>query len=244
MTLFFCGAIEDGNKFGRRKGVGRFGKICGIMGCNVNGVGGSQQGQQAMLPQDGRARENVGRRHQGATLPRVGCTRCGIGRVVSAMEQSCQELAERAMVLAERTLADEHCHREAAECSATLAKTSLAKEHCCSLLAEAALAEYDAQTKASWDAATVEVVKHATTLAVTVLTKLEAAPKLRYSGPPLTHFPPPRTAAEVAELNATILDKGLCHETDAKERYCDKANKEHCNKATTQEKALDDDACK
>jgi hypothetical protein len=115
------------------------------------------------------------------------------------------------MVLAERTLADEHCHREAAECSATLAKTALAKEHCCSLLAEAALVEYDAQTKASRDAAAVEVVKHATTLAVTALTKLEAAPKLRYSGPLLTHFPLPRTAAEVAKLNATILDKGLCH---------------------------------
>jgi hypothetical protein len=211
MTLFVCGAIEDGNKFGHRKGVGGFGKICGIMGCNVHRVGSSRQGQQATLPQDGRVQENIGRQRRGATLPRVGCTCCGIGRVVSAMEQSCQELAERVMVLVKRTLADERCYREAVERSATLAKTALAKEHCRSLLAEAALVEYDAQTKASWDAAAVKVVKHATTLAVMVLTKLEAAPKLRYGGPPPTYFSPPLTTAEVAELNATILDKGPRH---------------------------------
>ena len=148
------------------------------------------------------------------------------------------------MVLVKKTLADEHCCREAAERSATLAKTALAKEHCRSLLAEAALVEYDAQTKASWDAAAVKVVKHATTLAVMVLTKLEAAPKLRYGGPPPTYFSPPLTTAEVAELNAIILDKGPRHEMDAKERHHNKVNKQHCHEATTQEKALDDNTCK
>ncbi len=47
-----------------------------------------------------------------------------------------------------------------------------------------ALAEYDAQTIASQDAAAMEAAEHATTLAVIALTELEAAPKLRYGGPP------------------------------------------------------------
>jgi hypothetical protein len=82
-------------------------------------------------------------------------------------------------VPAERTLADEHCCQEAAECSATLAETALAKEQPRSLLAEVALAEYSAQTKASRDAPVVEAAKHAMTLVVTALDELKAAPKLR-----------------------------------------------------------------
>ncbi len=109
-------------------------------------------------------------------------------------------------MLAERTLTHERCCREAAERSATLVETALAKEQHRSLLAKAALAEYHAQTKASWDAAMVEVAKHATTLVVTVLAKLEAAPKLRYNGSPSTHFFPPIAATEVADLDAAILD--------------------------------------
>jgi hypothetical protein len=84
---------EGGNGFGRGKGVGGVsgimgcdvGSVDGIMGCNVGRVGGSQQSQQAMLPQDGCAQESVGRQRQGATLPRgatllfVGGTSCGIG---------------------------------------------------------------------------------------------------------------------------------------------------------------------
>ncbi len=77
------------------------------------------------------------------------------------------------------------------------------------------MTEYNAQTKASRDAAALEAAKHATALAVTVLTKLKATPKLRYVGSPPTHFPPPLTAAEVAELNAAILDKQHRHETAA-----------------------------
>ncbi len=119
-------------------------------------------------------------------------------------------------MLAERTLAHEDCCLEAAEHSATLAVTALAKEQCLSLSAKMALAEYDAQTLGSWDAAMVEVVKYATSLAVFVLTELKAAPKLRYGGPPPTHFTPPLpllTAKEVAKLNAATLDKQSCHET-------------------------------
>ncbi len=130
---------------------------------------------------------------------------------MSAKGQHCQELAECTAVSAERTLANEHCCREAAEHSATLAETVLAKEQRCSLSAEAALVEYNAQTKASWDAAAVEAAKHAKTLAVTALAELKAAPKLRYGGSPPTHFPPLLTAAEVAELDAAILDKQHCH---------------------------------
>ena len=157
-----------------------------------------------------------------------------MAELVSAKEQNCQELVERAAVLVERTLANERRHWEAAERSAMLAETALAKEQCCSLLAEAALAEYDAQKKASWDATAVEAAKHATMLAVTVLAKLEASPKLRYEGPLLTYFSPPLTAAEVAKLDAAILDKQCHHKMaswekvlaeDANEQHHDKANK-------------------
>jgi hypothetical protein len=71
-----------------------------------------------------------------------------------------------------------------------LAETVLVKEQCCSLLAEAALAEYDAQTKASRDAAAVEVAKHSTMLVVEALAELEAVPKLWYGGSPPIHFFP------------------------------------------------------
>ncbi len=125
----------------------------------------------------------------------------------------------------ERTLTDERHRQEAAERSTMLAEPALAEEQHRSLSAEAALAEYDAQTKASRDATTVEVAKHAMTLVVSALAELEATPKLRYSGPTPTHFSPPLTAAEVAKLDATILNKQRSHEMAA------------------QEKALADDAC-
>jgi hypothetical protein len=157
-------------------------------------------------------------------------------------------------VSVERNLANERCHREAAERSAMLAETALAEEQRRSLLAEAALAEYDAQTKASWDAATLEAAKHATTLVVTALAKLEAAPKLRYGGPPPpTHFPSLLTAAEVAELDATILNKQRHHKmavwekalaNDTNEQHRDNANKQRCRKSPTREKALASNACK
>jgi hypothetical protein len=103
---------------------------------------------------------------------------------------------------------------------------ALAEEQHLSLLAEVALAEYDAQTTASWDAAAVEMAKHATTLAVTALTKLKAAPKVRYGGPPTTNFSLPLTAEEVAKLDAATLDKQHCHEMATRENaLADKANK-------------------
>ncbi len=121
------------------------------------------------------------------------------------------------------------------------------------MLAEAALAEYDIQTKASQNVATAEAAKHATMLVVTVLVELKAAPKLRYGGSPLTHFLPLLTAAEKAKLDAAILDKQHCHKTaalkkalanNANEQHCNKANKQCHHKATTREKALADNACK
>jgi hypothetical protein len=175
-----------------------------------------------------------------------------MAKLVSAKEQRCQELAERPAVLAERTLANKHRCREAAECSETLAETVLAKEQPRSSLAEAALAEYNSQTKASRDATVVEVAKHAMTLVVTVLDELKATPKLRYSGPPPTHFSPPLTATEVAELDAAIRDKRRRHKTatrekalakDANKQHCNKVNRQHCHDSATWEKALDDDAC-
>jgi hypothetical protein len=180
------------------------------------------------------------------------CT-VAMAKSVSAKERRCQKSAERAAVSAERTLADEHRCREAAERSATLVEIALAEEQPCSLLAEAALAEYNAQTKAPWDAAAVEAAKHAMTLAVTVLDKLKAAPKLRYSGPPPTHFSLPLTAAEVAELYAAILNKCCHHKTaawekalanNANKQHRNKVNRQHHHKSAMQEKALANNACK
>jgi hypothetical protein len=112
-----------------------------------------------------------------------------------------------------------------------------------SLLAEVALADYDTQTIASRDAATVKTAKHATMLVVTALTKLKAAPKVRYGGPPPTHFPLLLTAEEVAELDAATLDKQHCHEMAAREKaLADEANKRH--QAATQEKVLADEVNK
>jgi hypothetical protein len=135
-----------------------------------------------------------------------------------ATEQRHQESAKCAAEMAEKGLATEHCCQELAKCTATLADSVLAKEQRLSLLAAMALAEYDAQTIVSWDAAMVEAIKHAMTLVVMALTKLKAAPKLRYGGPPLTYFSPPLTAKEVAKLDAAILDKQRRHETAAREK--------------------------
>ncbi len=120
-----------------------------------------------------------------------------------AVEQRRQELAERAAATAENYLAAEQCRRESAECAAATAEKALAKEQGLSSLAKMVLAEYDAQTIASWDATAVEAV----TLGVMALTELKAAPKLRYGGPPPTHFSPPLTAKKVAELDAATLNK-------------------------------------
>ncbi len=51
-----------------------------------------------------------------------------------------------------------------------------------------------------------QMAEHAMTLAVTALTKLKATPKVRYGGPPPTHFSPPLNAKEVAELDTATLD--------------------------------------
>jgi hypothetical protein len=103
------------------------------------------------------------------------------------------------------------------------------------------LAEYDAQTIASWDAAAVEAVDHVTTLGVMALTELKTAPKLRYGGPPPTHFSPPLTAKEVAELDAATLDKQRRHKMAAREKaLSNEANEQR--RAATQEKGLADEA--
>ncbi len=160
-----------------------------------------------------------------------------------AAKHCCQELAKRAVALADSMLAVEQCHRESAKRAAVSGVTALAEEQCLSLSAEVALVEYDAKTIASWDAAAVETAEHATTLVVTVLTKLKATPKVRYGGPPPTHFSPPLTAKEVARLNSATLDKRRCHEMAAREKaLADKANKQCW--AATQEKALADEVNK
>jgi hypothetical protein len=80
-------------------------------------------------------------------------------------------------------------------------------------------------------------------LVVTALTKLKATPKVRYGGPPPTHFSPPLTAAEVAKLDAANLDRHCCHETAAREKaLSEDANEQR--QAATQEKALADEANK
>ncbi len=105
------------------------------------------------------------------------------------------------------------------------------------------LAEYNAQTIASWDATTVEAVDHVTTLGVMALTELKTAPKLRYGGPPRTHFSPPLTIKEVDNLDSATLDKQRCHEMAAREKALANEANEQC-RAATQEKALADKAYK
>jgi hypothetical protein len=112
----------------------------------------------------------------------------------SAAEQRRRESAKRAVKTAEKALATEQRRRESVERAAAMAEKALAKEQRLSSSAKMALAEYDAQTIASWDASAVEVVNHVTTLGVMALTELKAAPKLRYGGPPPTHFSSPLTA--------------------------------------------------
>jgi hypothetical protein len=254
-SLFVRGAVEYGNKFGRRKGIGGVGRVCGIMGCNVGKVGGSNKANKQCHHETAAGKKAMADDAKVQRCQELAACAAMMAELVLvlAKEQRCQESTERAAVLAKRTLANERRCQEAAERSATLVETALAKEQHRSSLAEVALAEYNAQTKASQDAAAVEVAKHATMLAVTVLAKLKAAPKLSYGGPLPTHFSLPLTAAEVAELNAAILDKRRHHETaarekalvdDANEQHCNETNKQHCHKAARREKTLADNACK
>jgi hypothetical protein len=89
----------------------------------------------------------------------------------------------------------------------------------------------------------VEAAKHATMLAVMALTNLEAAPKLRYSGPLPTHFSLPLTAKEAAKLDAATLDKQRRHKTAGQEKALANEAYEH-RWAATQEKALADEVNK
>jgi hypothetical protein len=158
-----------------------------------------------------------------------------------AVEQRRQESAKRAAETVEKALAMEQCHQESAEPAAVTAEKALAEEQHLSLSAKMALAEYDAQTIASWDAAAVEVVDHVTTMGVMALTELKAAPKLRYGGPPPTHFSPLLTTKEVAKLDAATLDKRRRAAVQEK-ALADKANKQ-C-RAAMRDKALADKANK
>jgi hypothetical protein len=158
-----------------------------------------------------------------------------------AREQCHKEFAERAAETAEIALAMEQHRRESAERAAVTAEKALAEEQRLSLSAKMVLAEYDAQTIASWDAAAVEAVNHVTTLGVMALTKLKAAPKLKYGGLPPTHFSPLLTSKEVAELDFATLDKQCHHEMAVREKaLADEANKQR--QAATQEKALANEA--
>jgi hypothetical protein len=118
------------------------------------------------------------------------------------------EVPNRTPALAKKALAEERCCHETATQEKALANE--ANERCQAAAREKALADEAHEQR--------QTAKHATTLAVTALTKLKAAPKVRYGGPPPTHFPPPLTAAEVAELDAAILDKRRRHETAAREK--------------------------
>jgi hypothetical protein len=88
-----------------------------------------------------------------------------------------------------------------------------------------------------------QAAEHAMTLAVTAPTKLKAAPKVRYGGPPPTYFSSPLTAAEVAKLDAANLNRRRCHKMAAQEKaLINEANKQ-CQ-AAAHEKALADKANK
>jgi hypothetical protein len=155
-----------------------------------------------------------------AVLPAVNAAI--VAAVVSALESS---LVAIPAMSAEKVLAEEqHCHEAAAREKALADKAN--KRHQAAAR-EKALADKankrhqaTAREKALADEAHKQrqTAEHATTLAVTALTKLKATPKVRYGGPPPTHFSPPLTATEVAELDAAILDKCRCHKTAAREK--------------------------
>jgi hypothetical protein len=131
-SLFVCGAVEDGNKFGRRKGVGGVGGVCGIMGCDVGGNG---------IDREQRCHEAAAQEKALADNTELQCCRESAARavelaeLVSAVEQSRQKSADRLAVSAERTLADKRCRQKEAERGKMLGETALAAEQHCSLLA-------------------------------------------------------------------------------------------------------------
>jgi hypothetical protein len=118
------------------------------------------------------------------------------------------EAPNRTPALAKKALAEEQRRHKTATQFKALADE--ANQQCQAAAREKALADKAHVQR--------QTAKHATMLAVTALTKLKAAPKVRYSGPPPTHFSPPLTTAEVAELDAAILDKHRCHKTAAREK--------------------------
>ncbi len=100
-----------------------------------------------------------------------------VAAVVSALESS---LAAITAMLAEKPLAEEqHPHEAAAREKALADKAN--EQH-----------QVAAREKALADEAHEQgqMAEHATTLAVMALTKLKAAPKVRYGGPQPTHFFP------------------------------------------------------
>jgi hypothetical protein len=118
------------------------------------------------------------------------------------------EAPNRSPALAEKALAEEqHCHETATQEKALADKANEQRQ---TAAWEKALADEAHEQR--------QTAKHATLLAVTALTKLKADPKVGYGGPPPTHFSPPLTAAEVAELDAAILDKRRRHETAVREK--------------------------
>jgi hypothetical protein len=118
------------------------------------------------------------------------------------------EAPNRTPVLAEKALAEEQrCHKTAMQ---EKAWADEAKERRQAAAWEKALADEAHEQR--------ETAEHATTLVVTMLTKLKAAPKVRYGGPPPTHFSLPLTATGVAKLDAAILDKRRRHETAVREK--------------------------
>jgi hypothetical protein len=137
---------------------------------------------------------------------------------------------------------------EEPNCTPALAKKALAKEGRCHEMAtqEKALADEanerrqaGAREKALANEAHVQrqMAKHATTLAVPALTKLNATPKVRYGGPPPTHSSLPLTATEVAELDAATLNKRHCHKTAAREKVLAKDKRRQEETAEKQRRA-------
>ncbi len=152
-----------------------------------------------------------------------------VAAIVSDLKSSLVAIA----ALAEKALAEEKRHQDVAAQEKALADKANEQRQAAAM--ENALVE-----KAHKQRRTAE---HATTLVVTALTKLKATPKVRYGGPPPTHFSSPLTTAEVAKLDAANLDRRRHHETAAREKaLADEANKRR--RAAAHEKALADEANK
>jgi hypothetical protein len=130
--LFVCGAVEDGNKFGHRKGIGKLAEFKASWAAMLAEMAltAEQRCHEAAMQEKALADDAESQRPQELAAPAA-----ALAESVSAVERSCQESADHPAVLAETTLANKRRCQKEAERGAMLEKTVLAAEQRRSLLA-------------------------------------------------------------------------------------------------------------